>query len=172
VSKRELKVTKRYKLSKKELKALRQEIAKNYPRFPLQTLEDVEYAKVGGMEFIIIGGIPAFFTLEKQLVPVLLFLLRRGYDWLPTAVVDRGASKALARGADLMVPGIRSVDEFDEGEIVAIIDEESRAPVAVGRALMSSREIEEKLSGERRGKAVKNLHYPGDQVWEAAKLLH
>ena len=55
--------------------------------------------------------------------------------------------------------------------IVAIVDESTKVPVAVGEALMSSGEILERLSGERRGRALRNIHRPGDEAWEASKVL-
>ncbi|MCE4615422.1 MAG: DUF1947 domain-containing protein [Desulfurococcales archaeon] len=81
--------------------------------------------------------------------------------------VDRGAVQALMRGADLMAPGVRRVTAyFDPGDMVIIIDEESNAPVSVGKAMVSSRELEAMVSSKSRGKVVANLHYVGDKVWK------
>jgi PUA domain protein len=166
-------VSKRYRLSKKELKAFKRELEVMYPTFNTGDLKDVEYAKIGEIEFYIINKIPAFFKFKRGiLIPTLIFLLKnREQRWLPRVIVDRGATRALARGADLMVPGIREVDEFKEEEIVVIVDEESRVPVAVGRAILSSAEIVRLLETVRKGKAIENIHYPGDEVWEASKIL-
>ncbi len=164
--------SKRYRLSKKELKMLRKELESLYPAFPAGELRNVEYAKVGDIEFYVIDGIPAFYKGgNERLFPVLLYLLRKGYSWLPRVIVDRGATKAIGRGADLMIPGIRDLDDFNEGSVIVVVDEESKVPVGVGIALISSEEIREKLSGERRGRAIRTIHYPGDPIWEAAKLV-
>lgn len=167
-----MKASKRYRLSKKETKKFLSEVSQLYPSLQLGKA-NIEYALVGDTEIYIIDGMPAFFRDPKgRLVPVLIYLIkRRSVDWLPRVVVDRGATKAVSRGADLMVPGIRSLDDFEAGSIVVVIDEDTGVAVAVGEALMSSEEIREKLSGERRGKAVKIIHRPGDRVWEAAKAI-
>ncbi len=168
----DLRVSKRYVLSKKEFKKFRQEISLSYPKFDISRIKsgNVEFAEVGGIEFFIIDKIPAFYR-DDRLYPVLIYLLKRGFEWLPRVVVDRGATRAVGRGADLMVPGIRSVDDFEEGEVVVIIDEEASVPIAVGVAILSSEEIVERLEGERRGKAIKNVHRPGDMVWKRASIL-
>ncbi|MCE4627856.1 MAG: DUF1947 domain-containing protein [Desulfurococcales archaeon] len=166
-----MKASKRYKLSKKESKRFLGEISKLYPNLQLGKAS-IEYALVSDVELYIVDGIPMFFRDSKgRLVPVLLYLIKKGADWLPRVVVDRGATKAVGRGADLMVPGIRSLDDFDAGSIVVVVDEDTGVAVAVGEALLSSEEIREKLSGERRGRAVKIIHRPGDRVWEAAKAV-
>ena len=166
-----MKVSKRYRLSKRELKRFRQELLRQYPGFPIEP-ENVEYAKVGEVEIYIINGKPSFFLRGNRLVPLLLFLIKEDYSWLPRVYVDPGATRAVGRGADLMVPGIRRVEgSFEPGMIVAIVDESTKVPVAVGEALMSSGEILERLSGERRGRALRNIHRPGDEAWEASKVL-
>ncbi|MCE4625293.1 MAG: DUF1947 domain-containing protein [Desulfurococcales archaeon] len=170
--KRSFTVSKRYRLSKKEAKRLRKELETHYPHFNLDPVGSIEYAKVGRIEFFVIDGIPAFYRdPQGDLIPTLIYLIKRGYSWLPWVKVDRGATRAVSRGADLMVPGIVEVSTFDKGSIVAVVDAESGVAVAVGRAVMSSEEIMERLAGERRGKAIKNLHHPGDDVWEASKAL-
>ncbi|KAJ3271165.1 Eukaryotic translation initiation factor 2D [Terramyces sp. JEL0728] len=69
----------------------------------------------------------------------------------------------LYNGADLMVPGIISITrEFEEGDIVGISWPGNPYPLVVGRALKSSMA----LRNEKEGKAVQNLHYYGDCLWE------
>jgi len=46
-------------------------------------------------------------------------------------------------------------------EIVAIVDERHKKPLAVGIAKFSEKEIKEM----DRGKAVSTLHYVGDRIW-------
>lgn len=83
---------------------------------------------------------------------------------MPKVVVDMGAIRFLCNGADVMAPGIVEVDEFDEGSLVVIRDVTYGKALAVGKAFMSSSEI----ISNKNGKAVKNLHYVGDKLWESA----
>ncbi len=170
-----LKIKRRYRLSKKELKKLRALVSAQYAGFPAEKLAGpVERAEAEDIVLYVLDGIPAFYSVkpsEDRLIPVLHYLLRNGYEWLPEVVVDRGATRAVSRGATLMVPGIRRTGSFGKGDIVVIVDEEAGVPVAVGEALLSSEELEERLQGERRGRAVKILHRPGDRVWRLAETL-
>ena len=77
--------------------------------------------------------------------------------------VDMGAVPFVCNGANVMSAGINEVSpEVVEGQYVWIRDENHHKPLAVGQALLSSKEM---LSSEK-GKAVKALHYIGDKVWE------
>ena len=77
-------------------------------------------------------------------------------------VVDMGAVKFVAKGADVMSPGIVDADpSIKEGNLVVIVEESHKKPLAVGRSLISGTEMIE----NREGKAVKSLHYIGDDIW-------
>ena len=76
-------------------------------------------------------------------------------------VVDSGAVRFIANGADVMNPGIVFADQdISMGDLVVIVEERHKKPLAVGRALVPGAE----MHGE--GKAVKSLHHVGDQIWE------
>jgi len=82
--------------------------------------------------------------------------------------VDMGAVPHVCNGADIMVKGIRSVDrEFAKGALVVIVDETHGKHLAIGEALVDSASIREM----ERGKVVSNLHFVGDDAWEAMKAL-
>jgi len=85
-------------------------------------------------------------------------------DHLPRVVVDMGAIRFVCNGADVMAPGITEMDAFDEGAVVVIRDVNHGKALAIGLANKSSAEIEE----SKKGKVIKNLHYVGDKLWEAA----
>ena len=85
----------------------------------------------------------------------------------PHAVVDMGAVKFMCNGANVMRPGIVEYSEFSKGDIVCIVEESRRKPLAVGRAVVDSSELE----GTKRGEVVKNLHYVSDRFWETAKTI-
>ena len=76
-------------------------------------------------------------------------------------VVDAGAVRFVVNGADIMKPGIVSADpEIAVGDLVIVMEERHKKPLAVGRALVAGCE----MKGE--GKAVKSLHHVGDIIWK------
>ncbi len=83
---------------------------------------------------------------------------------LPKIVVDQGAVPYIVNGASVMIPGIVNIDsQIKKNDYVVIVDEKHQKPLAVGIALMDA----EKVLKEKKGKAVKNLHYIGDRYWDA-----
>lgn len=79
--------------------------------------------------------------------------------------VDMGAVKFLANGADVMSPGIVDSDPaIEKGDLVFIRDVNNKRPLCVGRALISGGEMVPADSG----KAVKTMHYVGDEIWNAS----
>lgn len=82
----------------------------------------------------------------------------------PSIIVDMGAIPYVCNGADVMAPGIVNVKgEFREDELLVIRDVQHGKALAIGRALMSS----ERMSHVKKGRAVKNLHHVGDELWNA-----
>jgi PUA domain protein len=79
-------------------------------------------------------------------------------------VVDAGAVRFVVNGADIMKPGIVSADpEIAVGDLVIVVEERHKKPLAVGRALVAGAE----MKGE--GKAVKSLHHVGDAIWKGVE---
>ena len=90
-------------------------------------------------------------------------------DHLPAAIVDKGAIKFVCNGADIMRPGIMTVEgEFGKDAIISIKEELHGKFIAVGVSTLSSSEI---LASER-GAMIRNLHFVGDRLWEAMKSIH
>ncbi len=85
----------------------------------------------------------------------------------PHVMVDMGAVKFMCNGANVMRPGIKSYSEFEEGQIVCIIEESQHKFLAVGKALVASSEMETMQKGE----VLKNLHYISDKFWEIGKTI-
>ncbi len=76
-------------------------------------------------------------------------------------MVDSGAVQFIVNGADVMSPGIVYADpEIAAGDLVVILEEKHKKPLAIGRALIPGSEM------RGSGKAVKSLHHVGDQVWK------
>jgi translation initiation factor 2D len=76
-------------------------------------------------------------------------------------------SKFVVKGADVMLPGIDTerLPQFAKGDVVAIVCPGNDAPVAVGRALLSSSEARERGASDAGGKAVEIISYYGDHLW-------
>jgi len=148
-------------LNKKEIKELNDKIKSQFgiDEFFLKK-DNVEE---DNNEFIIIkrDQKPAFFAYEGALVPILSLLLEK--QILPIVTIDMPAVKFVTNGADIMRPGIKSVGEFEKDALVCIVDETHKKPLAIGKALLSSKEIMQELSG----KVIKNLHYVGDKIWKS-----
>ena len=85
----------------------------------------------------------------------------------PKVVVDMGAVKFVCNGASVMRPGIKSFSEFEKDQTVCVVEESHNKFLAVGRSLVSSKDMPTITKGE----VVKNLHYVSDRFWEAAKNI-
>ncbi|MEA2035421.1 MAG: RNA-binding protein [Euryarchaeota archaeon] len=77
-------------------------------------------------------------------------------------VVDSGAVPFMAKGADVMRPGIVSVsDDIKKDLPVVIVEERYKKPLAIAIALYNAEEI----LNLKTGKAAKNIHSVGDEIW-------
>jgi len=86
----------------------------------------------------------------------------------PNVMVDMGAVKFMCKGANVMRPGIKKFTEFEKDKIVCVVEESQHKFLAVGKAMVSSSELENMEKGE----VVKNLHYISDKFWEAGKIIY
>jgi PUA-domain protein len=149
-------------LSKKEKKGLNEEILKAYGLVDFFQMGDF-VVLVNDTYILKDSELMFFYTDEDVLLPSLKLILKKNF--LLKIVVDMGAVPFVAKGADLMRPGIVGVDaDVDEGSIVVIVDEQNMKPLAIGQSLFSKLEMEEMEAG----KMVVNLHYVGDEVWNFA----
>jgi PUA-domain protein len=79
-----------------------------------------------------------------------------------TIVVDMGAVPFVAKGADVMRPGIVSVtDDVRKGSPAIVVEERHRKALAVVVALLDAPGIR----GEAKGKMAKTVHHVGDLLW-------
>jgi PUA-domain protein len=114
--------------------------------------EAIDLVYVGGRPLLMMVDDVPFFTILGAME---LSLKKR------LVVVDSGAVRFIVNGADVMNPGIVAADpEIAAGDLVVVIEEKHRKPLAIGRALISGPE----MKGE--GKAVKSLHHVGDHIWK------
>jgi len=85
----------------------------------------------------------------------------------PYVTVDMGAIKFVCKGANVMRPGITKFSDFENGQIVCVIEESQNKFLAVGKAKMSSMQLDEIDKGE----VIKNMHYISDIFWESKKEI-
>jgi len=85
----------------------------------------------------------------------------------PYVIVDMGAIKFVCKGANIMRPGITKFSDFEKGEIVGIIEESQHKFLAVGKAEIPSKQLDETKKGE----VIKNMHYISDIFWESEKEI-
>lgn len=119
---------------------------------------DVNASLITGEEFFAI-------RIDGMYIPFLteISLLEK----FPKIVVDMGAVKFVCNGATVMRPGIKKYSEFEKDQIVCIVEELHNKFLAVGMALVSSKD----MSSIAKGEIVKNLHHVSDRFWEAAKEI-
>jgi PUA domain protein len=150
---------KKVTLSKKDIKKLNKEIDTLYGVNEFFSTGD--FVVLAEEVYVLKDGELAFFYKEDLLLPSLRLILKDNF--LKTVVVDMGAVPFMAKGSDLMRPGIVRVDDgVEKGSIVAIVDEKNHKPIAIGKSLFSK----EELLGIEAGKVVLNLHHVGDDVWD------
>jgi PUA-domain protein len=152
---------KRKQLSKGETKALNERLRELYSIENFVGKKDSVDSVVSEAHLIFVNGQPAFFLLDSEPMPTLKFLLQR--QILKMVTVDMGAVKFVVQGADIMRPGIVELDSgIKKGEVVAVVDEKNRKPLAVCKALFSSEEIRNMSSG----RVLHNNHFVGDVIWK------
>lgn len=86
----------------------------------------------------------------------------------PSATVDEGAVRFLLNGADVMRPGIRTMDEWgDSGRTVIVREEKKGRAIAVGVATAASSDARVMAKGI----CLKNVHHVGDRYWNLYKTV-
>ena len=155
-------IKKRHPLSSKEQKELLRILKEKYS-IELDKKKIIEVVETKNKKKIYFQeGKPIAILIEENLIPTLRSP-KEILDLLPKVIVDIGAVPHIINGADIMAPGIKEIrNNIEIGKIVLIIDEKYEKPIAIGIMIMNSKEIFEK----RKGKAIKNLHHIGDDLWK------
>ena len=114
---------------------------------------------------IIIGKELTALKIGEDVLPFLdeMSILKK----FPNVMVDMGAIKFICKGANVMRPGITKFSDFERGEIVCVVEESQNKFLAVGKAKMSSKELEDTNKGE----VIKSMHYISDDFWESKKEI-
>ncbi|MDD2655511.1 MAG: DUF1947 domain-containing protein [Candidatus ainarchaeum sp.] len=109
-------------------------------------------------------GEPVLLLHQDKWFPTLQTLNKN--NPLKKITVDMGAIPFVCSGADVMRPGIKAIEGgVAKDSPVVVIDEKYGKLLAVGISLFDS----EEMGKMERGKAVKNLHYAGDWIWNFGK---
>jgi len=137
-------------LNNKEIKQINESLAK------YNTSINSKQRVVEDDGIILLDGFPMFAKVGENILPLL-----KANPALPSIFVDKGAIPFIIKGADLMRPGVASVDNFKKDELVLIVDKEHKKSLAIGIALFDS---EEMIKLEK-GKVVKIYNYVGDKYW-------
>ena len=168
-----MKIKSRHFIRKSELKPLKEEILKQYDDsfieqvFPRKSNVEVIQTESGDTLYAVNNELKLWKS-KYGYIPVLTLLLNNRVD-LKTIVVDFGAIRYVANGADVMRPGITKIDPtIEKGDIVKIEEETHHRALAVGKALYNAAEMEATTSG----KVIKNLHTIQDPIWEFEKQFN
>ncbi len=158
-------------IGRRESKRLREELTGKFPFLAHilseKCLFELGTAEISGkkVEIIYYLGVPLVVKLEDRDF-VTVEAIENFNLQIPRVTVDLGAVPYIARGADVMAPGIVKIDaEAEEGSLVVVDDEKHHSIIAVGKLLLSPSKVE----NGRRGKAVKVYHHVGDKVWRLLK---
>jgi len=155
----------RHVLRKKEAKKLVEELE--------QTLSCsldpgvVEIVKTPPYEFLLFDGDPDAIMITDQIF-LSLYGLVKYHPSKRWVTVDMGAVSHLVNGADVMAPGIIDADtDIQPDDLVWIQDEKNNHPLALGISLMTGLE----MINKQKGKAVRVIHYVGDDMWNRGESL-
>ncbi len=121
----------------------------------------LEYVESEGHDLIFVDGEPLLFKICGKIFPTVKGALKLNPN-RRIVVVDPGAIKFIINGADTMCPGIVEADPtIREGDPVIIVEKTHGKAIAIGKALIAGADM---VGGK--GKAVKSIHYVGDEIWK------
>ena len=156
-----MKIKNRHRLKSKDIGKVLNELQQTFSCSLFDEKSNVETGVIEGTKMVFIDNRPCFFYQDNNI----LFTLEGLEKYKPKehfVVIDMGAVKFVTNGADVMTPGIVDADEnICEGDQVWVCDEKNYKPLAVGIALMPG----EQMKNEKKGKAIRIIHYVGDKLW-------
>lgn len=151
-------------ISKSETASILKKVSQEW-KIELPKIKNLKVHNIEASQEIITGGGLMILHLDDAYLPFLsdTDLLEK----FPSVTIDMGAVKFMCNGANVMRPGIKTHAEFEAGQIVCIIDESHQKFLAVGKAMMSSEDVESIDKGE----VIQNMHYISDRFWEIGKTI-
>ena len=131
-------------------------------QFLIPSKAKIEMLEAEPYPIVLVDGQPQIMLVDDRPFPTLKAALTMEMK-SKYVVVDMGAVRFMANGADVMSPGIVDADpDLVEGDVVVVVDETHRKPLAVGISLITGSEMVE----NDKGKAVKTIHFIGDPIWD------
>jgi len=134
-------------------------------KIELPKQKNVRTHQIDEKRIIITGKDVSAIKIGDDILPFLSDI--QTLEKFPYVIVDMGAVKFVCKGANVMRPGITKFSDFEKGEIVCVIEESQHKFLAVGKAEISSKQLDETKKGE----VIKNLHYISDIFWESKKEI-
>lgn len=126
----------------------------------------IEVNETEAAEIFICNGKPLLVRSGGELFPTLAF--EEVFPFISRIVVDMGAVPYVCKGADVMAPGVVSIKgEFEENDLLLVVDERHGKPLAIGVALFNS----QAMKNVKHGKIVKNVHHVGDKLWKTLRKI-
>ena len=102
------------------------------------------------------NGVKFLIIKENKFLPHLKSINEKEYK---SIYVDKGAIHFVIKGADIMRPGIRKIEEnIIKSEIILVKDETHNKTLAIGFAEYNSEDMQK----QEKGKSVIIYHYVGD----------
>lgn len=139
-------------LSNKEKKELINNLPKGY-----EISKKDEIKENNGI--ILKDNIPYLIIIDNKYLPHLKSIPEENYS---SVYVDKGAIPFIAKGADLMKPGIREIEQqIKKNDIIMIKDENAKKTIALGFSLYNFEEMQQ----QEKGKSIIIYHYIGDQYY-------
>lgn len=154
----------RHRLRRKEIRKFADDLLSALGVRTFEESDAVDLGDTQRFQVILFQNEACALVIEGAAFPTVKGLLR----WRPQkrfVSVDEGAIRFICNGADVMGPGISDADlAIAPGDMVWVRDLKHLKPLAVGKAIVSGAVMASKAPG----KAVKNIHYVGDELWGLA----
>jgi len=151
----------RHNLKLKEIKILQNKLKYIYDNNFIDNKSIVEIGELKDFNIIFVNNEPSFMIYEDNIF-FTLYGINKYKPKNKFIIVDMGAIKFITNGADVMGPGIVDADKnIAQNDPVWICDEKYSKPLAVGIAMING----EQMINKNKGKAIKIIHYIGDDLW-------
>lgn len=158
--KRDVMKVRRTPIKRKEAKRILEEASKFGVEVSADEFKLAETIQQGEYTVLLLDRVPILvITSGGEIVPHLQTYGKRVR--CPQVRVDDIAAPHIIGGADVMAPGVVSVDGFKAGGAVVVLDPAGRA-LSSGIAVLSSDEMKQ----VNKGRAVRTVHVIGDSIWK------
>ena len=159
------KLKNRHRLKHKDIRRLIIDLENKFGKGIIDINSSIEIGNYNEFQLVVVNNDTDFMMIEDSI----FFTLSGLNKYRPKRYfveVDMGAVGFVTKGADIMAPGIVDADiNIEKNDIVWIRDETHHKPLAIGKALVNG----EDMKNSEKGKAIANLHYVGDPLWNFYK---